>query len=53
LNGQTLWAFANLAEATAVDRNMVAQLTEENSRLSKQLEENVTYLKEVKALMKK
>jgi hypothetical protein len=34
---QALGAFANLATATAVDRNVVAQLTEANSRLAKQL----------------
>jgi hypothetical protein len=48
-----LRAFANLATATAVDRNMVAQLTEANSHLAKQLEDNDTSLKEVKALLKK
>jgi hypothetical protein len=42
-----------LATATAVDRNVVAQLTKANSRLAKQLEDNDTYLKEVKALLKK
>jgi hypothetical protein len=50
---QALGAFANLATATAVDRKVVAQLTEANSRLSKQLEDNATSLKEVKALLKK
>jgi phage shock protein A len=50
---QALGAFANLATATAVDRNVVAQLTEANSRLAKQLEDNATSLKEVKALLKK
>jgi hypothetical protein len=50
---QALGAFTNLATATAVDRNMVAQLTEDNSRLAKQLEDNATYLKEVKSLLKK
>jgi hypothetical protein len=45
--------FANLATATAVDQNVVAQLTEANSHLSKQLEDNVTSLKEVRALLKK
>jgi hypothetical protein len=50
---QSLGAFANLATATAVDRNVVAQLTEDNSRLEKELEENATSLKEVKALLKK
>jgi hypothetical protein len=45
--------FANLATPTAVDRNVVAQLTEANSRLAKQLEDNATSLKEVNALLKK
>jgi hypothetical protein len=53
LTEQALGAFANLATATAVDRNVVAQLTEANSRLAKQLEDNATSLKEVKALLKK
>jgi hypothetical protein len=46
-------AFANLASATAVDRAIVATLTEANSRLVKQLEESAQALKEVKALLKK
>jgi hypothetical protein len=50
---QALGAFANLATATAVDRNVVAQLTEAKSRLAKQLEDNATSLKEVNALLKK
>jgi phage shock protein A len=50
---QALGAFANLATATAVDRNVVAQLTESDSRLAKQLEDNATSLKEVDALLKK
>jgi hypothetical protein len=50
---QALGAFANLATSTAVDRGVVAQLTEANYRLSKQLENNATALKEVKALLKK
>jgi hypothetical protein len=53
LDEQALWAFANLATATAVDQNVVAKLTEANSRLAKQLEDNATSLKEVKALFKK
>jgi hypothetical protein len=48
---QALGAFANLATATAVDRNMVAQLTKANSRLAKQLEDNATSIKEVKLLI--
>jgi hypothetical protein len=50
---QALGAFANWATATAVDQNVVPQLTEANSRLVKQLEDNATSLKEVKALLKK
>jgi hypothetical protein len=50
---QDLGAFANLATATAVDRSVLAQLTEANSRLAKQLEDNATSLKEVKELLKK
>jgi hypothetical protein len=50
---QALGTFANLATETAVDRNVVAQLTDANSRLAKQLEYNATSIKEVKALLKK
>jgi hypothetical protein len=46
-------AFVNLASATAVDRAIVATLTEANSRIAKQLEESAQALKEVKALLKK
>jgi hypothetical protein len=42
---QALGVFANLATATAVDRGVVAQLSEANSRLDKQLEDNATALK--------
>jgi phage shock protein A len=50
---QALGAFENLATVTDVDRGVVAQLTEANSPLEKQLEDNATALKEVKALLKK
>jgi phage shock protein A len=50
---QALCAFTNLVTATAVDRGVVAQLSEANSHLAKQLEENATALKEMKALLKK
>jgi hypothetical protein len=50
---QSLGAFDNLETATAVDRGVVAQLTESNSHLAKQMEDNDTSLKEVKALLKK
>jgi phage shock protein A len=42
---QSLSALANLATPTAADRAVVAQLTEANSRLEKQLEDNATALK--------
>jgi phage shock protein A len=45
--------FSNLASATAVDRSIVATLTEANARLVKQSEESDQALKEVKALLKK
>jgi hypothetical protein len=50
---QTLGAFENLATVTDINRGVVAQLTEANSRLAKQLEDNALALKEVKALLKK
>jgi hypothetical protein len=46
-------ALANLATATAVDRVVVAALTQANSRLAKQLEDNSSELKELKALLNK
>jgi hypothetical protein len=49
----TFGALANLATATTADRGVVAALTEANSRLAKQLEENSTELRELKALLKK
>jgi hypothetical protein len=53
LSDQALGAFVNLATATAVDRGVVAQLSEANSLLAKQLEDNATALNEIKALLKK
>jgi hypothetical protein len=50
---QAMGAFANLETATAVDQGVVAQISEANSRLAKQLEYNATTLKEIKALLKK
>jgi hypothetical protein len=38
--------------ATAADRGVVAALTQTNSRLAKQLEDNSTELRELKALLK-
>jgi uncharacterized protein YpuA (DUF1002 family) len=48
----TIVALSNLATATAADRGVVAALTQENSRLAKQLEDNSTELRELKALLK-
>jgi phage shock protein A len=50
---QALGAFANISTATAVNRGVVAQLSEAKHRLAKQLEDNATALKEIKALLKK
>jgi hypothetical protein len=41
----TIGALENLATATAADRGVVAALTEANSRLVKQLEENSSELR--------
>jgi hypothetical protein len=47
----TIGALANLATATAADIGVVAALTQANSRLAKQLEENSSELRELKALL--
>jgi hypothetical protein len=47
----TIGALANLATATAVDKGVVAALTQANSRLAKQLEDNSSKLRELKALL--
>jgi ribonuclease D len=47
----TIGALANMATATAADRGVVAALTQANSRLAKQLEENSSELKELKDLL--
>jgi hypothetical protein len=47
----TIGALANLATATAVDRGVVAALAQANSILVKQLEENASELRELKALL--
>jgi hypothetical protein len=47
----TIGALENLATATAADRGVVAALTQANSRLAKQLEENSSELRELKALL--
>jgi hypothetical protein len=49
----TIGALSNLETSTAVDRGVVAALTQANSRLTKQLEENSNELREIKALLKK
>jgi hypothetical protein len=49
----TIGALANIATATAVDRGVVKALTQANSRLAKQLEENSSELREIKALLRK
>jgi putative hemolysin len=52
LAGAVIAAFANLATATAVDRGIVATLTEANSHSTKQLEDSSQTLKEIRALLK-
>jgi hypothetical protein len=47
----TIGSLANMATATASDRGVVAALTQANSRLVKQLEENASELRELKALL--
>jgi hypothetical protein len=47
----TIGALATLSTATAADRGVVAALTQENSCLAKQLEENSSELRELKALL--
>jgi hypothetical protein len=49
----TIVSLAYLATATAVDRGMVATLTEANARLVKQLEDNSSELRVLKDLTKK
>jgi hypothetical protein len=49
----TIGALANLATATAADRGVAAALTQANSRLAKQLEDNSSELRELKALLNK
>jgi hypothetical protein len=47
----TIGALSNLATATAADRGVVEALTQANSRLAKQLEENSSELRGLKALL--
>jgi hypothetical protein len=49
----TIGALSNLAMETAADRGVVAALTQANFRLAKQLEDNSTKLRELKALLNK
>jgi hypothetical protein len=49
----TIGALANLENATATDRGVVATLTEANSRFTKQLEDRSNELKDSKSLLKK
>jgi hypothetical protein len=49
----TIGALENLATATAADRGVVATLTDANTRLGKQLEDNSNELRELKDLVKK
>jgi hypothetical protein len=49
----TIGALANLAMATEEDRGVVANLTDANARLVKQLEDNSNELWELNALIKK
>jgi hypothetical protein len=47
----TIGELANLAATTAVDRGVVAALTQANARLAKQLEDKSSELRELKALI--
>jgi hypothetical protein len=49
----TIGALSNLETTTATDRGVVATLTEANARLAKQLEDNASELRDLKALLKK
>jgi hypothetical protein len=49
----TIGASANLDTSTGMDHRVVATLTEANTRLVKQLEDNSTELRDLKALLKK
>jgi hypothetical protein len=48
----TIGSLENLATATAADGGVVAALTQANSRLAKQLEDNSAELRELMALLK-
>jgi hypothetical protein len=49
----TIGSLANLETATAADRGVVTALTQANSRLAKQLEDNSAELRELRALLHK
>jgi hypothetical protein len=49
----TIGALFNLETATAADRGVVAAITQANSRLAKQPEDNSNELRELKALLNK
>jgi hypothetical protein len=49
----TIVALANLATATVSDQGVVEALTQANSRLDKQLEDNSNEFRELNALLKK
>jgi hypothetical protein len=49
----TIGALANMATSTAADRGVVAALTQANSLLAKQLEDNSAELRELRALLHK
>jgi hypothetical protein len=49
----TIGALSNLATTTVTYRGVVAPLTEANARLAKQLEDNASELRDLKALLKK
>jgi hypothetical protein len=49
----TIGSLENLATATAADRGVVAAITQANSHLTKQLEDNSSELRELKALLNK
>jgi hypothetical protein len=49
----TILALENIATATVADRGVVVDLTQANSRLAKQLEDNSSELRELNALLNK
>jgi hypothetical protein len=53
LTEATIGSVANLATATAADRDVVATLTEANTRLVRQLEDNSNKLRELKSLIRR